>query len=75
MQDEGDLHALPTLSAYVPVTRRKFLHGVYLPDGRNPFTSQRLTDCMAWLDDNGWSVYRLISDRGTFIVHASRDRK
>lgn len=75
MQDEGDLEALPTLHSYAPVTRRKFFHRIEMPDGTIAYVTQRITDAMWWLEREGWSRYRLKSDRGTFLVYAQRERQ
>lgn len=73
MRDEGDLNDLPTVVAYFPITRRKFMHYADGPDGRRLFAAQRLTDVIEQMDEAGWREYRLVSDGGTFLVRVIRE--
>lgn len=74
MAVEAPSGAIPTIEAYYPLTRRKFTHAVYLDGDKPVFISQRLTDCIWWLDREGWSQYRLRSNKGTFLIVSVRER-
>lgn len=63
---------LPILECYIPITRRKSAHAVRDAGGKFLFGSLRLTDCVEWLHENGWSEYRLASDKGIFRVRVEK---
>jgi len=73
MRDEGDLLELPIIEAYHPITRRKTLHAVHLPGRPEAYVSKWLTDCIWWLDREGWSRYRLHTARGWYLCHITAE--